>query len=142
MIELGYLLETSDLESSVDQLNQAILQSSSIKSLARRSEDHHQQQHKKNPDELLRYFGDSIANESSNQFTVTPSSSYPIPNGDMRYFSGGYTTQHYHNSLDVIQVELPKDLRLNEKNRNHLIQVLVGAIVIFLDEHYLKKSKL
>jgi N-formylglutamate amidohydrolase len=139
MIELGYLLETSDLESSADQLNQLVLQTSSIQSLARRLVVDHQ------PDELLKYFGNAIVNQSSGQFAVTPSSSHPVPDGGMKYFSGGYTTQHYHSykdSLDVIQIELPKELRLDEKNRAHTIQVLIKAIVQFLDEHYLKKSKL
>lgn len=143
MIELGYLLERPELESTADQLNLMVLQCSSIKSLAKRSVD--SQQLKKNPAELLRYFGDLIITESGDQFKVTPSSRYPIPDENTRYFSGGYTTQQYHsreNRFEVIQIELPKDLRLNEKNRAHLIQVLVGAIVNFLDEYYLKKSKL
>ncbi|CAO3606702.1 unnamed protein product [Mucor fragilis] len=137
-IELGYLLSPDDLRSDRVRLDQAILEKSSIQSLAKRRLKITE------PHRFLALFGDSIIESSANQISVLPSSTLPSP-PDADYFVGGFTTQHYHNywnGLDAIQVEIPKHLRWNEKNRQHAIRVISLAIIKMLDQHYIHHSKL
>ncbi|KAL9558214.1 hypothetical protein PS6_001383 [Mucor atramentarius] len=136
--ELGYLLSSYELRSDKIRLDQAILEKSSIQSLAKR------RLRNKAPHRLLRLFGDSIMKSSKNQISVLPSSIIPSPI-DADYFMGGFTTQYYHNywnGLDAIQVEIPKHLRWNEKNREHVIRALSLAIIKMLDDYYINCSKL
>lgn len=137
-IKLGYLLSPDDLRSDRVRLDQAILEKSSIQSLAKRRLKITE------PHRFLALFGDSIIESSANQISVLPSSTLPSP-PDADYFVGGFTTQHYHNywnGLDAIQVEIPKHLRWNEKNRQHAIRVISLAIIKMLDQHYIHHSKL
>ncbi|KAK4509933.1 54S ribosomal protein L4 mitochondrial [Mucor velutinosus] len=138
MIELGYLLSPDELRSDKARLDQAILEKSSIQSLAKRHVK------TKAPHRLLGLFGDSIMKSSNNQISVLPSSTIPSPH-DGDYFMGGFTTQHYHNywnGLDVVQVEIPKHLRWNKENRQHVIRAISLAIIKMLDQYYLHYSKL
>ncbi|KAI8643154.1 hypothetical protein BD408DRAFT_465095 [Parasitella parasitica] len=139
VIELGYLLSRDELQSSSAQLHQAVLEKSSIQPFAKR----HCKTTTSQPP--LYYFGDSIvASSSKNRIAASPSSHLPIPL-DANYFIGGFTTQRYHNywnGLDVIQVEIPKHLRLDEKNRRHVIKVLSLSIISMLDQYYVKYRKL
>lgn len=138
MIELGYLLSPDELRSDAARLDQAILEKSSIQSLAKRHLEN------KAPHRFLGLFGDSIMKSSRNQISVLPSSTLTSPD-DKDYFMGGFTTQHYHNywnGLDVIQVEIPKHLRWNDKNRQHVIRAISLAIIHMLDHYYIHHSKL
>ncbi|GAN09094.1 N-formylglutamate amidohydrolase [Mucor ambiguus] len=138
MIELGYLLSPGELRSDKIRMDQAILEKSSIQSLAKR------QLKNKAPHRFLSLFGDLIMKSSKNQISVLPSSAIPSPH-DEDYFMGGFTTQHYHNywnGLDVIQVEIPKHLRWNETNRQHVIKAISLAIINMLDQYYIHHSKL
>ncbi|CEP18783.1 hypothetical protein [Parasitella parasitica] len=132
-IELGYLLSLEELQSKSVILDQIILEKSSIRQFAKRHG-------KTTPHKLLYYFGDLIAASSENHIAVSPSSHMPIPL-DKNYFVGGFTTQYYHNlwnGLDVIQVEIPRHLRLHEKNRRLVIKVVSLAIINMLDRYYIK----
>lgn len=138
MIELGYLLSPEELQLHNVELDQVILEKSSIQSLARRY------LRNKAPHRLLNLFGDSIMLKSKNHISALPSTRIPNP-VDNSYFMGGFTTQYYHNywdRLDVIQVEIPKHLRLNEKNRSHVIKLISWAIINTLDQYYIEHCKL
>lgn len=139
MVELGYLLEPADLESSFDKLDQAILEKSSIQSLAKRYA-----KHTRPYQIMLESIGDLIS--SGGDVKVVPSSSSPKPTRK-DYFRGGYVTETYRQNnstsgMDVIQIEIPKEFRYTEEGRNRIIKVLVKSIISILDRYYLVKSKL
>jgi hypothetical protein len=123
-------------------MDQIVLEKSSIQSLAKR------QAHHTRPHQLLRKaFGDSLLANHSN-ITVVPSSMDPEPD-TVLYFSGGYTTQKYHYSaknnkkgLDVVQIEIPKELRHTEKGRQYVIDAVVYAIITISENYYLKNSRM
>lgn len=140
MIELGYLLQPDDLNSSPEKLDQALLKLSSIKSLIQR------EVHRTRPSQiLLQTFGDSISAHGS--VNVVPSSSNPVVVEDF-YFKGGYTTKQYSEvngarGLDAIQIEIPKEFRFQKESRQNIINILVQGIIVILDHHYYKiNSKL
>lgn len=139
MIELGCLLQPDDLNSNPEKLDQALLKSSSIRSLVKR------QAHNARPYEiLLEGFGDLISSHGS--VNVTPSSFNPAVIREF-YFEGGYTTKRYSESngaseIDVIQIEIPKEFRYKVENRQYIINILVQAIITVLDRYYEIKSKL
>lgn len=140
--ELGYLLDPTDFKLNAEAMDQIVLEKSSIQSLAKRQAQHTR------PHQLLRkVFGDSIS--SAGQITVVPSTVDLEPD-NVYYFSGGYTTQKYHSStnnsnkkgLDVVQVEIPKELRHTEKGRQCIIDAIVNAMIPILDNYYIIKSRL
>lgn len=139
MIELGYLLQSDDLNSSPEKLDEALLKSSSIKSLVQR------QAHRTRPSKiLLEAVGDSISMHGS--VNVLPSSLNPEVMEEF-YFKGGYTTKRYSEvngakGMDAIQIEIPKEFRYQQENRQHIINILVQGIIIILDRHYVINSKL
>ncbi|CEG74581.1 hypothetical protein RMATCC62417_09766 [Rhizopus microsporus] len=140
MIELGYLIEPSNMRSSSEILNQVVLKQSSIRSLANR--------HKSiiEPSKLLKQFGDSMVNYNSN-ITAVPSTDNFDPEDE--YFRGAYTIQtyHYHNDkarqgLDAIQIEIPQRFRLTPENREQLVHSVANAAIQFLDDYYIIKTRL
>jgi hypothetical protein len=139
MVELGYLLEPTDFKSNFKKLDEAILEKSSVQSLAKR------QTHFARPHQiLLESIGDLISDNGN--VKVVPSTSNPVPDAKY-YFRGGYVTENYHqnsdtNGIDVIQIEIPKELRHNVEGRAQIVKVLVKSIISILDRHYLVKSKL
>jgi len=59
--------------------------------------------------------------------------------GDFAYYSGGYITKRYgRDDVDAIQVETPRDLRIEagEEGRDHLGHALGSAISDFYKFHY------
>ena len=61
--------------------------------------------------------------------------------GDFAYYSGGYITKRYgRDDFDAIQVETPRDLRIEsgEEGREHLGHALGMAISDFFMFHYNK----
>ncbi|KAI8972460.1 hypothetical protein BDB01DRAFT_839313 [Pilobolus umbonatus] len=126
-VELGYLLEHAQLTS--DELEHTILNASSIQSLAKRTS---------HPISLLMSFGDSLLSHS---IPATPSTVYPVPD-EIDYFSGGYTTCHYSNQLDIIQIEIPKHLRFDDQGQKSIIDAIVYATTKLIDHYYLMKSKI
>lgn len=140
MVELGYLVEPSDMRSSSDILNQVVLKQSSIRSLANR--------HKGiiEPFKLLQQFGNSMVSYDS-KITAVPSTDNFEPEDE--YFRGAYTTQtyHYHNAkakqgLDAIQIEIPQRFRLTPENREQLVNSVANAAIQFLDNYYIIKTRL
>ncbi|KAI8884946.1 hypothetical protein K501DRAFT_332254 [Backusella circina FSU 941] len=61
--------------------------------------------------------------------------------------SGAYITQTYHSNgtqkgLDAIQIEHPKNLRLERKLRDYVIKVLADGLIQILNAFYIPNSKL
>ena len=64
--------------------------------------------------------------------------------GSHPYFSGGYITQvHGRDDFDAIQVETPRDLRIErgEEGRERFGQALGRAICDFYNFHYVNNKK-
>ncbi|KAI9496529.1 hypothetical protein BDB00DRAFT_809207 [Zychaea mexicana] len=151
LVMLGYLLHKNELIQLQDDRNrtdQAVLKKSSIQTLAARiSIPEH-------PSELLRGDGSfgELMEYSEETVKAVPSSSHPAPLQDEFYYSGGYTTHAYHkndsnrNGLDVIQIELPRYLRLTPDQRQVAARAITGAVTYWLDQYYqpviLDKAKL
>lgn len=124
MVELGYLLRPEEL-----QTQSFIKERSSIKSLITRSRY-------LEPEEALHMLGD-LMSYSTSKLLVTPSSAIPVPQNAL-YFSGGFTTQNYHDdNIDTIQVEIPRSLRFDVENRTHFVNTLSLSLIKMLDNHYL-----
>jgi hypothetical protein len=122
MVELGYLLRPEELH-----VENTIKDKSSIQSLVNRL----------GPKEAIQLLGDLMTNSSL--LVVTPSSKTPVPQNTF-YFSGGFTTQNYKDNIDVIQVEIPKDMRYDQNNRTEFINTLGYSLIKLLDKHYLHQS--
>ncbi|KAI7885590.1 hypothetical protein K492DRAFT_234112 [Lichtheimia hyalospora FSU 10163] len=134
-VELGYLLYKSELtELSDDEtMDKAVTSHSSIQALAKRVSQW-------SPHELLRgdeSFGELMEKSHSSVRTM-PSPSHPYPLSDELYYRGGYITQTYHtpNSMDAIQLELPKHLRFTQQGRETIAMAIADAACYMLDAYY------
>ena len=72
--------------------------------------------------------------------SLLKSSIFPFLSEDV-YFAGGFITRHHHNKLgiDAIQIETPRDLRIEEgdEGRRRLGHALGKAISQFYNFHYM-----
>ncbi|KAI8333314.1 hypothetical protein BC941DRAFT_434380 [Chlamydoabsidia padenii] len=145
MVELGYLL-TSDTLRSTKKEDSTLIQQSSLQSLAARLDKQH-------ASSLLRGNGSfgyammmgqhDVDDNQQLSIQVVPSPAHTAPTEHSLYFFGGYTTERYHTTLDVIQVETPKVLRFSKQGRKLLCDRLAQAAIFMLDHYYLRdKSKL
>ncbi|KAI8143794.1 hypothetical protein BJV82DRAFT_514032 [Fennellomyces sp. T-0311] len=137
-VMLGYLMEKDELIELANDpqgTDQAVLEKSSIQSLAKRVT--------LSPHELLRgegSFGELMSLQSSNVQTI-PSPSHPAPNAEDRFYSGAYITESYHTNatqagLDAVQIELPQHLRFTESGRQTTAKAVSEAVIYWLDHHY------
>lgn len=129
MIQLGYCLKGSSLIS--DQYDTS---RSSIADLA-----------KENPDDDLITGPNSLgAFLQQEGLQALPSPTHRAPGSSEVYFSGGYITQRHGNQgIDGIQVEIPRDLRIDggEEGRTRVGHALGKAISDFYHFHYLQLNK-
>ncbi len=72
-------------------------------------------------------------------YASVPSPAHPDPDGG-HYFSGGYSTRRHGSksggTIDGVQLELPRRLRMDTKNRERLCRDLATVLVGFLEDHY------
>lgn len=72
-------------------------------------------------------------------YASVPSPDHPTPGGG-HYFSGGYSTRRHGSreggTIDGVQLELPRRLRLDTGNQRRLGRDLAAALIGFLNEHY------
>lgn len=137
-VELGYLLYKSELTRLDDDdqaMDEAVKRNSSIQALAKRVAS------LVPPHELLRgngSFGDLLETSSDSVIRTMPSPSHPYPYSEERYYRGGYITQRYHtsNSMDAIQLELPKHLRFTKQGRETITMAIADAACYMLDTYY------
>lgn len=132
-IEIGYLLTSTDLSKSDNELNSSTyINKSSIKNLA--------QYHALSFSVIIRgaiSLGNLFAGKG---FASVPSSIYPNPGSDP-YFNGGYNTYRHGSilggAIDAIQLELNRDgLRDTDQNTRAFAKVLDQVINSYLQLHY------
>ena len=72
-------------------------------------------------------------------YKSVPSPAHPAPDGG-HYFSGGYSTRRHGSreagTIDGVQLELPRTLRMDRRNHTHLAIDLANVFVDFVEEHY------
>ncbi|CAO3640598.1 unnamed protein product [Cunninghamella blakesleeana] len=142
MIELGYLLNRTDLYQDVLS-KETILEQASIRRLARRIPSIIP-----NTDITLQSlirgkhsFGSIVMSHHDDDIIkAIPSERYPSPSKTALYYKGGYTTKTYSSQLDVIQIECPHHLRSSEERIQRLASSITEATIIFLDQYYIRKS--
>ncbi|KAI8394246.1 uncharacterized protein BYT42DRAFT_553835 [Radiomyces spectabilis] len=141
-VELGYLLEQPDLALPENSLNHAIRTRSSIQSLVSRYPYI-------SPVEFVagkKSFGMFLSSFASD-VNVMPSPAFSTVGYNESFYSGGYVTETYYAKanqpgVDVIQIEIPKHLRLVTENRDKFTFTLAQAIIHMLDHHYVNRLKL
>ncbi|KAF9994401.1 hypothetical protein BGZ79_000844 [Entomortierella chlamydospora] len=161
LIEIGYLFNGSILAMDDDLLNahaHTLAKESSIRSLISRvvQSDSCADPERNVPDEpsqgqskiknmslstLLRGRDESLGGMFQYQgLNSVPSPGHQAPCQECIYFFGGYTTQAHVSrdpSFDTIQLELPKTLRLVEKEEGREISMKLGkAVVEFMARYY------
>ncbi|KAI7852332.1 hypothetical protein BDC45DRAFT_193319 [Circinella umbellata] len=149
-VMLGYLLEKDELinlQNNADGTDQAVLKKSSIQALAARISI------PERPSDLLHGEGSfgqlmefAAAENITNVVKTIPSPNRPAPTKDEFYFSGGYTTETYHDSnnnkgnqgggFDTIQIELPQRLRFTPGQRQIAAKAIADAAIYWLDHYY------
>ncbi|RIA94032.1 hypothetical protein C1645_735060 [Glomus cerebriforme] len=140
-IELGYVLSSETLTRSTDALNSdpKIPASSSIRTLYNRK------QSSLSFAELLRGKTTSLGGRlQSYGYDTLPSHVHKHPLVHERYFHGGYSVQKYGSRhgeqvIDAIQIELPRSLRLGNKEvKDKFIIDFAESLSWFVKEYYWK----
>ena len=131
MFSIGYRISGSRLNDPDDTAMDALVNDSSISNLATA--------HKasKRFSNLLRGSGSFGAMMEAYGLDSVPSPQNSGP-GTGKYFSGGYTTEHYKAELDVIQVEVHKYHRSCLTLRQEYAEQLAKAMVDFYDLYYVQ----
>jgi hypothetical protein len=134
-LELGYLLNETELGYTDEQLNSSsIVNKSSIKNLVQQniSESSHS--------DLLRgahSFGSMIDSKS---YPAVPSTNDPFPLLGELYFTGGYNTRRHGSlnggTIDGIQIECNQDVRFQSNLRKAFADSLANVILEFMEKHY------
>ncbi|KAG0241860.1 hypothetical protein BGW41_005206 [Actinomortierella wolfii] len=145
MIEIGYLVDGATLaqrDAVLDAQARELARTMSIRSLVEQSwnehpSDSHRQQ---------RYFNTIDANPFGGMLqrqglSAVPSPQNRAPCDECLFFYGGYTIQRHGSanggSIDAIQLELPRSLRLVTQEEMQKIYTRMGrAIVEFLQQYY------
>ncbi|KAI8098845.1 uncharacterized protein BX664DRAFT_319741 [Halteromyces radiatus] len=138
MVELGYLLNRTMLQRTTKKDERELIRHSSISDLADRIEQHRHG----SAVSLLRGNGSfgyamMMDQEDNHQVDVVPSPIHPYPVEHALYFAGGYITQTYHSSLDIIQIESPQRLRFSPQGHDLLARRIANAAIYMLDHYYL-----
>lgn len=127
MIEIGYLLNTRDLNQT--KVNGDY---STIKGLIDESEYSFEQILRGNKS-LGHYF--SLAG-----FKAVPSPQHPVPEDDDNYLTGGYNLRLHaaiwNHMMDGIQIALPVRIRTDESKWSDFAKVFAKVIVKWMQEHY------
>ena len=134
-LELGYLISTTDLQLSDENLDlNNFGSSSSIKRLSIENLND------LSFSELLRGPLSLGSLLSGSSFPSVPSIEDIYPMQDESYFSGGYNTmQHgsqFGGAIDAIQIECNQDVRFDETEREDFSKALAIAIIEFIESHY------
>ncbi|KMQ52704.1 N-formylglutamate amidohydrolase [Chitinispirillum alkaliphilum] len=130
-VELGYLLNSSDLRLSDEQIG-SLAENSSLRELAKRTPFSFS--------ELLR--GEKSLGGLLEQrgFASVPSPQYPDP-WYFPYFNGGYNTQRHGSvaggTISGVQIECNMlGLRDTDSNRQRFAKALSGSIITYMKTHY------
>ena len=133
-LELGYLLTSSDLMLSDDQLNSKYyIDKSSLKALAADTPVNFPQ--------LIRGPKSLGTLLEEREIPAVPGSAQPDPGNGNPYFSGGYST-YRHGSRDSgtisgVQIECHyTGIRDNSENRDNFAEKLTESIDIYFQEHF------
>jgi len=136
LVELGYLLSPSQLDSGeYDPLK------TSVKSLVQRCRWNFTNDNDANANaNLLLHPQKSLgALFQAEGFGAIPSPAYPSPNG-RKYYRGGYITRYhgsrYEGNVDAIQLEMPKNLRLQRNLRKPFAKAVGRVISTFYSLNY------
>ena len=135
-LELGYLLESSDLRQTPEILNaQSNKKEFSLKNLFLKNKD------KTTLDNLLRGAHSFGTLTHQQGYPAVPSQQIPAPKIGEDYFSGGYTILRHGSSaggrIDAIQVECNRqNLRDTPANRHKFAAALAQTIAQFYEHHY------
>lgn len=124
-IEWGYTLSSRELN------NEELTGKSSLAHLVENSD--------KTADEIIRGPTSLGGLSESMGYKSVPGPIHPSPR-DGHYFSGGYSTARHGSKLggtmDGVQLELPRALRMKDKARRRVSRDIASVIVSFMNEHY------
>ncbi len=134
-LELGYLLSSSELQSSDEDLNNTpLLNESSIQHLLDKNLQN------LSHSALIRGEQSLGTLISERNFDAVPSNLIPFPKDGEPYFSGGYNTRRHgsieNGTVDAIQVECNRDVRFNEATRESFAKQFAAALIEYLQLHY------
>ncbi|CAG8700220.1 4717_t:CDS:2 [Dentiscutata erythropus] len=137
-VEIGYVLSAETLSFPTSQINKPeIYSGSSIRALYTRKSSNIRFS------DLLYGKTTSLGGRlQSHGYETVPSHIHQHPLNDEKYFHGGYCvrkygSQHGEHVIDAIQIELPRTLRVgNKEKRSNFILALSESIAWFLKEYY------
>ncbi len=133
-LELGYLLSSSNLMLSDEQLNSSYyINKSSLKALAGEPQV--------NFPELIRGSKSLGTLLEEHEIPAVPSSPQPNPGNGNSYFSGGYSTQRHGSrdggTISGVQIECHyTGIRNNTENRKNFAEKLTESLDIYFQEHF------
>jgi len=134
-IELGYLMSKSELTQDDTTLGSDVFRDrSSIRNLS---------QNNLNNFSFIDLLRGSVSLGTifeDNQIPTVPSLQDPFPKVNDQYFSGGYNTFQYgsldDSKTDAIQIEIHRDVRLDDDQRGELVGQLAESIIEYMELHY------